>query len=193
MTVPTAIGLAPCPALADYGPRTGEDRIMNTDFAALAPIARGIADKLVALGQTVAIADGASGGLISAGLLTIPGARSYYLGGGVIYSLAGRDLLLGLDREQLRGMKAVSEPYALLQARAIRDRFGADWGVAESGSAGPEPHPYGIEAGLCCVAVVGPKGEETAFVQTGSTDRIGNMLAFAAGALRLLDESLSRT
>src|SRR4051794_36994972 len=79
--------------------------------------------------QTIAVADGATGGLISAGLLTVPGATAFYLGGGVIYSLKGRDILLDLDETELAGMRSVTEPYALLQARAIRDRFGADWGI----------------------------------------------------------------
>jgi nicotinamide-nucleotide amidase len=141
-------------------------------------------------GQTVAVADGATGGLISAGLLTVPGATAFYRGGGVIYSLKGRSILLDLSDEELAGMQSVSESYALLQARAIRDRFASDWGVAESGSAGPGKHPRGIRAGMSCIAVVGPGASIASTVDTNSDDRIENMKTFAAAALRLLTDAL---
>lgn len=139
--------------------------------------------------QTIAVADGATGGLVSAGLLTVPGATAFYLGGGVIYSFKGRDILLDLDEAELKGMKSVTEPYALLQARAIRDRFGADWGIAESGSAGPT-HPMGVPAGKSCIAVVGPGVSVARSIDTGNESRIANMEAFALAALSLLNEAM---
>jgi PncC family amidohydrolase len=141
-------------------------------------------------GQTVAVADGATGGLISAGLLTVAGATAFYMGGGVIYSLRGRSILLDLSDQELIGMQSVTESYALLQARAIRDRFGSDWGVAESGSAGPGKHPLGIKAGLSCIAVVGPGAAIASTVNTNSGDRVENMKTFAAAALNLLADVL---
>jgi nicotinamide-nucleotide amidase len=155
----------------------------------LAPLAAQAAAILKERRQTIAVADGATGGLISAGLLTVPGATSFYLGGGVIYSFKGRDILLDLDESELAGMKSVTEPYALLQARAIRDRFGGDWGIAESGSAGPT-HPFGVPAGRSCVAVVGPGVSVARSIDTGNENRIANMEAFALAALALLNEAL---
>ena len=156
----------------------------------LTPLAARVAETLKARGQTVAVADGASGGLISAGLLTIAGATRFYMGGGVVYSLKGRDILLDLEPEALKGMRSVTEPYALLQARAIRDRFGADWGVAESGSAGPGKHPFGADAGMSAIAVVGPGVALARTVNTGEADRVRNMQSFALAATSLLDEAL---
>jgi PncC family amidohydrolase len=141
-------------------------------------------------GQTVAVADGATGGLISAGLLTVPGATAFYMGGGVIYSLKGRSILLDLSDTELAGMQPVTESYALLQARGIRDRFASDWGVAESGSAGPGKHPRGIKAGMSCVAVVGPGAAIACTVETNSDNRIENMKTFALAALNLLTGAL---
>lgn len=155
----------------------------------LAALAARAAAALKAREQTIAVADGATGGLISAGLLTVPGATGFYLGGGVIYSFKGRDILLDVDPAELKGMKSVTEPYALLQARAIRDRFGADWGIAESGSAGPT-HPMGVPAGKSCIAVVGPGVSLTRLIDTGNEDRIANMEAFALAALGVLNEAL---
>lgn len=158
-------------------------------LARLAPIAADIGAALKARGQTIAVADGATGGLISAGLLTMAGATGFYRGGGVVYSLAGRDVLLSVDRAALKGMSSVTEDYALLQARAIRDRFGADWGIAESGSAGPS-HPAGVTAGRSVIAIAGPKVDIIRRVDTGSDDRIANMEAFALAALAFLRDTL---
>ena len=156
----------------------------------LAPLAAQAAAILKQRRETIAVADGATGGLIQAGLLTVPGATSFCLGGGVIYSFKGRDLLLGLSREELVGMESVTERYALLQARAIRDRFGADWGIAESGSAGPGKHPRGAPTGRSCIAVAGPGIAAATTFESGSEDRMHNMGAFALRALQFLNSVL---
>ena len=105
-----------------------------------------IAEALRARGEKVAVADGATGGLLAASLLTVPGALDFFVGGGVVYSFRARDVLFDLPRDVYAGMRGASEDYALLQARAIRDNFGAQWGVAESGSVGGSNHPSGAPA-----------------------------------------------
>ena len=45
-----------------------------------------IADLLLQRGEKVAVADGATGGLVAASLLTVPGALDFFVGGGVVYS-----------------------------------------------------------------------------------------------------------
>ena len=152
-----------------------------------------IADLLRQRGEKVAVADGATGGLVAASLLTVPGALDFFVGGGVVYSFRARDILFDLPRDAYAGMRGASEEYALLQARAIRDNFGAEWGLAESGSVGGSSHPSGAPAGRSCAAVVGPGGFE--FIrrtETGSDDRIANMEAFARAALQTLEEALQR-
>ncbi|WP_284125700.1 CinA family protein [Parerythrobacter aestuarii] len=156
----------------------------------LHPQALRIATALRVRGEKIAVADGATGGMIAASLLTVPGALDFFVGGGVVYSLRARDVLFDLPREAYRGMRGASEEYALLQARAIRDNFGAEWGIAESGSVGGSSHPSGAPAGRSCVAVVGPKGEFTHITETGSEDRIANMAAFTRAALDFLDTAL---
>jgi PncC family amidohydrolase len=152
-----------------------------------------IADLLRQRGEKVAVADGATGGLVAASLLTVPGALDFFVGGGVVYSFRARDILFDLPRDAYAGMRGASEEYALLQARAIRDNFGAEWGLAESGSVGGSSHPSGAPAGRSCAAVVGPGGFEfTRRTETGSDDRIANMEAFARAALETLEEALQR-
>ena len=154
-------------------------------------IAQQIADRLRERGETIAVVDGATGGLVSASLLTVPGATKFFASGGVVYSRRGRDVLFALPDEAYSGMRSATEEYALLQARAIRDNFGADWGIAESGSVGGSSHPSGAPAGRSCVAVVGPDGFEAVHVtETGSDNRIANMQSFTRAALSFLEEVL---
>lgn len=152
----------------------------------LHPIALEIAEALKGRGERVAVIDGATGGLVSAALLTVPGALQFYVGGGVLYSLKAREILLGRPREAWRGMRSATEEYALAQAHAIREHFGAEWGLAETGSAGASVHPMGVASGRSCVAVVGPEIERVLVTETGSDARIANMEAFALAALGLL-------
>jgi nicotinamide mononucleotide (NMN) deamidase PncC len=152
------------------------------------PQALRIATLLRGRGEKLAVADGATGGLIAASLLTVPGALEFFIGGGVVYSFRARDILFDLPREAYKGMRGASEEYALLQARAIRDNFGAEWGLAESGSVGGSSHPSGAPAGRSVAALVGPLGEFTRMIETGSDDRIANMYAFTGNALGLLED-----
>ncbi|MGD9664475.1 MAG: CinA family protein [Novosphingobium sp.] len=162
---------------------------MIEDFTA---IARRIADMLLARGEKIAVADGASGGLISAALLTVPGALRFHVGGGVVYSLHGRNVLLALPRDAYRGMESATPAYALLQARAIAANFKASWAIAETGSAGGSGsnHPMGVASGVSCAAVIGPGIERARRIETGSDDRAANMLAFTSNALDLLETTL---
>ena len=155
----------------------------------LAPLAEALAAELKARKQTVAVAESSAGGLISAALLAVPGASAYFLGGGVIYTGKARMALLGLRREDVAGMRSSSEPYAILLARTVRENLGADWGLSETGAAGPTGNGYGDAAGHTCLAISGPS--EMAFtLETASSDRAANMQAFARAALELLQQAL---
>lgn len=158
----------------------------------LLPIAMDIAARLIANGQTIAVSESSAGGLISAALLAVPGASTYYRGGGIIYTRQAFRGLLGLNREDLGEMRSSSEPYARLLARSIRGRLDADWGLCETGAAGPSGNMYGDAAGHTCVAVAGPGGLEVSrTLETGLSDREDNMRRFALEALDLLHAALS--
>jgi PncC family amidohydrolase len=148
-----------------------------------------IAERLVARSETVAVSESAAGGLISAALLSVPGASAYFLGGGVIYTRKAMTALLELDRADLEGMRSATEPMALLLAQTVRARLGAHWGLAETGASGPTGNRYGDAAGHVCVAVTGPR-KASRVLETGSSDRAANMAAFANAALELLEEML---
>src|SRR5579864_1764833 len=141
---------------------------------ALDALAAELGARLKAAGQTVAVAESSSGGLISAALLGVPGASKYYLGGAVVYTGKARMVLMDLPREAVAGMRSASEPYALLLARTARERFGATWGLSETGAAGPTGNPYGDAAGHTCIALSGPI-EHTITLETASPERVANM------------------
>jgi nicotinamide-nucleotide amidase len=138
--------------------------------------------------ETVAVAEGSCGGLISAALLAIPGASKYYVGGAVIYTFAARAALLGDAIEIPAGMRGATEEFATYLARAIRTRLETTWGIGEGGAAGPA-NPYGDPAGHAWLAVSGPT-EATRHLLTGDDDRAANMQSFAGTALDLLIEQL---
>lgn len=158
----------------------------------LHPQALRIAGLLREREEKIAIADGATGGLLAATMLTVPGALDFFVGGGVVYSLRARDVLFDQPREAYKGMRGASEDYALLQARSIRDNFGADWGLAESGSVGASKHPSGTPSGTSCAALAAPSGNHALILETGSEDRIANMGAFTRNALNLLEDVLQK-
>jgi nicotinamide-nucleotide amidase len=153
-------------------------------------VSRVIAERLRARRETVAVAESSAGGLISAALLSVPGASDYYLGGGVVYTAKAFRALIGLPREALVGMRSSTEPYALLLARTMRDNMTATWGVSETGAAGPTGNGYGDAAGHTCVAVAG-RFEQALTRETGSSDREANMTAFAKAALEALADALA--
>jgi PncC family amidohydrolase len=157
--------------------------------ASLMRTAEAVAERLKTRGQTVAVAESSSGGLISAALLAVPGASAYFLGGAVVYTGRARSRLMWIGREQVAGMRSSSEPYALLLARTAKENLSADWGLSETGAAGPTGNPYGDAAGHSCLAVSGPV-EMAITLETGSDDRTANMTAFASRALELLLSAL---
>jgi nicotinamide-nucleotide amidase len=140
--------------------------------------------------ESVAVAESSTGGLISAALLGVGGASSYFLGGAVVYTQTARRALLDIPDSAMAGMRASTEAYALLLARTARTRFSASWAVAETGATGPTGNRYGDAAGHSCIAVVGAS-ERAITLETGSPDRLANMQAFGAAALDLLETMLA--
>jgi PncC family amidohydrolase len=159
----------------------------------LLPIATQIAQVLIARHDTLAVAESSCGGLIAAALLAVPGASAYFRGGAVVYTYDSRAVFLDLPQDALpAGVRPSTEPYALLLAGKARERLGTTWGVGETGASGPTGNRYGDAPGHVSLAVVGPV-ERTLTLETGSPDRVANMVTFAEGALDLLLQSLSRS
>ncbi|MBO0710238.1 MAG: CinA family protein [Acetobacteraceae bacterium] len=155
----------------------------------LLPLANRIGARLKARGETIAVFEGSAGGLVSAALLSVPGASNYFVGGGVIYTGPARAQLARVTDADMQGLRASTEPYALLLARRARDLLGTTWGVGESGATGPTGNRYGDAAGHCCFAIAGPT-ERAITVETGAADRVANMRSFARQVLETLERAL---
>jgi len=154
----------------------------------LLPLAEKIAAQLVAQRETIAVAEGSAGGLISAALLAVPGASAYFVGGAIVYTRTARSALLHITEADMTGMRPATEPYAALLARRVREVHGTAWGLSETGASGPTGNRYGDPAGHTCIGVSGPS-ERVFVLRTGSADRQANMEAFAMRALELLAEA----
>src|SRR5574341_1601805 len=163
--------------------------VQNSRMKELMVDAERVAALLRARKETVAVAESSAGGLITAALLGVAGASAYCLGGIVIYTRQGWEALRDFNEALLGGYRSATEENALIRARLARDRFGATWGIGETGAAGPTGNRYGDPAGHACLAVSGG-AEIVTTLRTGSADRLANMHAFAAAALRLFAERL---
>jgi nicotinamide-nucleotide amidase len=157
----------------------------------LQELANSVAALLKERGETVAVAESSTGGLISAALLAVPGASTYFMGGSVVYTKTARDEYLGIDFDNHPGMRSASEPYAALLAKTSREKLATDWGISETGASGPTGNPYGDAPGHTCAAVSSGITEAQITLETGDTDRAANMQKFAEAALTLFKETLT--
>ena len=160
--------------------------MFDTELTALAEHA---ARRLRERHETIAVAESSGGGLISASLLSIPGASAYYVGGTVTYTRVASEALLAGAVAIPPGLRGETEEYALHLAHAAAARLQTTWAIGETGAAGPSGSRYGDPAGHAWVAVTGA-ADSTKLLLTGSEDRSANMIAFAVAALGLLAESL---
>ena len=165
----------------------GEHIKERSDMPTLTEMSSSLGELLKSTGQTLAVSESAGGGLISATLVAVPGASAYYVGGVVVYTRIAQRGLLQVPDQAMEGIRASSEPYAILNARTVRESLGTTWALSETGASGPTGNRYGDSAGHSCIAVAGPV-ERAITVETGDSDREANMWKFAAAALELLEE-----
>lgn len=158
---------------------------------ALLPLAAEIGEALKRRGETIAVSESSSGGLISAALVAQSGASRFYRGGGIIYAPNAYYGLMGLTKKDLGEMRSSTEPYALMLARTIRKRCRATWGLCETGASGPSGNGYGDAAGHTCIGLAGPDGEFSRTLETGLPDRVENMHLFAKDSLEFFLSQLS--
>ena len=148
-----------------------------------------IAELLIARAEKVAVAESSAGGLISAALLSVPGASRYYSGGGVVYTLASRTQLAGVSPEAYANYRGTTPEMLADLLESMRERLGSDWCVGESGLAGPTGGRSGAPVGRVTIGVAGPIAR-TDRIETGLTDRAENMVEFTTHALRLLRDAI---
>lgn len=153
------------------------------------PISHRIAALLTERDESVSVAESSTGGLISANLLSVPGASSYFRGGSVVYTLDSRRAFLDLDRDKLRSLKPLTTEMVQEFAHAARLKLGTTWGIAELGATGPAGTPYGHGPGVSVIGISGPVNQAIR-IETHSDNREENMFSFTEAALKLFEESL---
>ncbi|MFC5724709.1 CinA family protein [Streptomyces gamaensis] len=152
--------------------------------------AAGVLAALTGRGQTVAVAESLTGGLVAAGLTAVPGASKAVRGSVTAYATDVKRAVLGVDAALLAARGAVDADVARQMAGGVRALLGADWGVATTGVAGPEPQD-GKAVGTVFVAVAGPDGHTSVRELAQSGDREAVRTASARAALELLMSELT--
>ncbi|MGP8248348.1 MAG: CinA family protein [Candidatus Dormibacteria bacterium] len=130
------------------------------DLAAAFPLARRVLELAGRVpARTLATAESCTGGLLSAAITSVAGSSLVFLGGVVAYANRAKVESLAVPASLIEAHGAVSPEVAEAMALGVRSRFGASFGVATTGVAGPgssECKP----AGLVYVALAGPAGLE---------------------------------
>lgn len=144
--------------------------------------------RLTASGQTVAVAESLTGGLVAAALTDIAGASVVIRGGVIAYATDIKSGVLGVDEALLALAGSVDAEVAEQMASGVRSLMGATYGLATTGVAGPDPAD-GKPVGTVYVAVVGPGSSRVkALVLSG--DRAGIRAQSVLAVLALLAEEM---
>ncbi|MFB8211667.1 CinA family protein [Streptomyces sp. NPDC056010] len=140
-------------------------------------------------GETLAVAESLTGGLVAAELTSVPGASQAFRGSVTAYATPLKSEVLGVDAGLLAERGAVDADVARQMATGVRRALGADWGVATTGVAGPEPQD-GRPVGTVFVAVSGPDGTEKVSALRLNGDRADIRKKSVRSALDLLSGEL---
>jgi nicotinamide-nucleotide amidase len=139
-------------------------------------------------GETLATAESLTGGLVAATIVDVPGASAVFRGGLVAYATELKAALVGVPNDLLKARGPVDPDVARALARGARERCGADWGLATTGVAGPDPQD-GHPVGRVYVAVSGPGVDEVREL-TLTGDRPAIRAGSVAAVLVLLEDTL---
>ena len=144
--------------------------------------------RLTAAGQTVAVAESLTGGLVTAALTDVAGASDVVRGGVLAYASDLKAQVLGVDEGLLARAGAVDPDVAEQMADGVRSLMGATYGLATTGVAGPDPAD-GRPVGTVYVAVAGPGSSRVKSLSL-SVDRADIRAQSVLAVLALLAEEL---
>jgi nicotinamide-nucleotide amidase len=153
--------------------------------------AAAVVHRLIERGQSVAVAESLTGGLLAATLVDVPGVSAVFRGGLIVYATDLKASLAGVPEGLLAERGPVDADVAVALARGVRQRCDAHWGLATTGVAGPDPQD-GKPVGTVFVAVAGPAGS-TARKLALDGDRAQIRATTVTAALQLLAARLRAT
>lgn len=151
----------------------------------------GIVAELRSRGQTVATCESLTGGLLAAAVVDVPGASAVFRGGLVTYATDLKATLAAVPEQLLASRGPVDATVARYMAAGARERCGADWALATTGVAGPEPQD-GQPVGRVYVSVAGPDGTAETRELRLPGDRGGIRAGAVNAALLLLWDAMRR-
>jgi nicotinamide-nucleotide amidase len=123
--------------------------------------ARRVVEALRGRGETLAVAESLTGGLLAATVVEVPGASAVLRGGLIVYAVDLKATLAGVPEGLLAERGPVDPDVATALARGARDRCDATWGLATTGVAGPDSHG-GHPAGTVWLGLAGLAGPDGA-------------------------------
>jgi nicotinamide-nucleotide amidase len=147
-------------------------------------VAAALVRRLADAGETLAVAESLTGGLLAARIVDVPGASAVLRGAVVAYATDLKHTLLGVDAGLLAREGAVHPAVAEQMAAGARERLGATWGLATTGVAGPLPQD-GRAPGTVYLGVAGPGVARSVRLRLGG-DRAQVRVGTVDAALRLL-------
>ncbi|MBP3888173.1 MAG: competence/damage-inducible protein A [Cellulosilyticum sp.] len=118
---------------------------------------------------TVATVESCTGGLIAATLVNCGGVSICFKEGIVTYSNEAKMKYVGVKKETLDSVGAVSEETAKQMAEGIRKATGADIGLSSTGIAGPGGGTPTKPVGLVYIGIAMPQGTEVFKLQLHGT------------------------
>ncbi|HEX8169108.1 MAG TPA: CinA family nicotinamide mononucleotide deamidase-related protein [Thermoanaerobaculia bacterium] len=129
------------------------ERLFGYDDDTLEGVVGGL---LAARGETLAVAESCTGGLLGSRITDVPGSSAYFSGGAICYTAAAKIAQANVDPALIAAHGEVSEEVAIALARGIRERFGSTWGCGITGIAGPTGGTPTKPVGTVHIAVAGP-------------------------------------
>ena len=150
-----------------------------------------VVDGLKVAGKTVATAESCTGGLIAERITSVPGASAVFGCGVAAYNAEIKHRVLGVPQDTIDRTGTVSAETATAMAQGVRALSGADFGVAVTGAAGPDPcegHPVGT----VFVACSSERGTEVRALSLGSRDRAVIRTLAASHALDMVRWALAK-
>lgn len=150
-----------------------------------------VGELLTERGESLAVAESLTGGLLGSRVTDVPGSSAYFDRGYVTYAYDAKRELLGVSRETLDDHGAVAGPTAREMAARARDHADTTWGLSITGVAGPGGGTDAKPVGLVFVGVAyaAPWDTGESFSRSVRLQLSGDRDAIKAGsAERALDE-----
>ncbi|KAL8837114.1 MAG: hypothetical protein Q9176_005856 [Flavoplaca citrina] len=161
--------------------------------SSIRPLLKEVTSLLTSRNESISIAETAAGGIISASLLSVPGASKFYRGGLTLYTLESRIQFAGWTEENKKNYNGPNAEVVSGLAKNVRQRLGSTYCLCESGTAGPggSGTTPNRKPDFVALAVASEDGVVTEETTTGTNgDREKNMVEFARLGLELLKRVL---